>query len=508
MIELPYEEPDSLWDLIKSLANPSEFDALYECLGPSLIDQSVELHCEVKNLLSIWRDYRSETDEKIGQLTRRSSPLTAHNSILTEPPTIRETMKREIQLFIEQMRKQCGNDEKTFRAHVTSNKHNLKVINYALNIKGSGKNINNNVYKLKENSTVIERPRTVLDIKTNCETPIIRLNNDNDPSSSSNTSRSGNQTVRYRSESKTGRLSISRCCSRQSLNNSNFDIISSPILSMNSLQEDTLELLIQNDDKINLEHVESISENLRSLLVEECDTLKKDIDFLYECIEAESEYRSEAKDAVCEPTINELKDERRRLEADLLSSKGQNQVNISKLPSSVSSAHNNRAINSPLNYSNRSSPSPKNSTSDLYNRSNLSSASSINSVSSAIKKINPLPLKKVSSNVDINPGIKQKKQFTFGSTITLPTDKQKIPVAKQKTIPKLQTTRKSVENLNLKPSKSKLIKTLEPISNRLYSGASVDSSVISIDSARSNDSRVSSAQKFRDMVVGFRDSSN
>ena len=90
----------------------------------------------------------------------------------------------------------------------------------------------------------------------------------------------------------------------------------------------------------------------------------KDIDFLYNCIDNESEYRLSSEQKSLdnkEPTLNELKEERKLLESDLMSSHSKNQAKISKLPSNLSSARSNRSIMSPIGSpipgSNCSSPS-------------------------------------------------------------------------------------------------------------------------------------------------------
>lgn len=75
----------------------------------------------------------------------------------------------------------------------------------------------------------------------------------------------------------------------------------------------------------------------------------KDIEFLYNCIDNESDYRlSSEQKTNKEPTLNELKEERKLLETDLMSSHSKNQAKISKLPSNLSSARSNRSIMSPI----------------------------------------------------------------------------------------------------------------------------------------------------------------
>ena len=111
-----------------------------------------------------------------------------------------------------------------------------------------------------------------------------------------------------------------------------------------------LELAV-DEEKINCFQIDEVVEHIRELLQQECDILLNDIDFLYQCIDDENEYRQNCEKVHLEnkePTLNELKEERRLLESDLMSSHSRNQVKISKLPETTSSARSNRSIMSPI----------------------------------------------------------------------------------------------------------------------------------------------------------------
>lgn len=111
-----------------------------------------------------------------------------------------------------------------------------------------------------------------------------------------------------------------------------------------------------DEEKINCFQIDEVVDHIRDLLQQECDILLKDVDFLYQCIDDENDYRQTCEKVQLdskEPTINELKEERRLLESDLMSSHSKNQVKISKLPETTSSARSNRSIMSPI-----ISPSP------------------------------------------------------------------------------------------------------------------------------------------------------
>ncbi len=116
------------------------------------------------------------------------------------------------------------------------------------------------------------------------------------------------------------------------------------------IEENSLELII-DEDKLNCFQIDDVVDHLRELLQEECDILLKDIEFLYQCIELENEYRENSAKSLSEnkePSLMELKEERKLLESDLNSSHTRNQANISKLPEQISSARSNRSIMSPI----------------------------------------------------------------------------------------------------------------------------------------------------------------
>ncbi len=109
--------------------------------------------------------------------------------------------------------------------------------------------------------------------------------------------------------------------------------------------------MIIDEEKLNCFQIDDVVDHLRDLLQEECDILLKDIDFLYQCIEQESEYRENSTKSLLEskePSLMELKEERKLLETDLNSSHTRNQAKISKLPEQISSARSNRSIMSPI----------------------------------------------------------------------------------------------------------------------------------------------------------------
>ena len=258
---------------------------------------------------------------------------------------------------------------------------------------------------------------------------------------------------------------------------------------------ENLELVV-DEDKINCMQIDEIADHLRVLFKEECDTLKNDIEFLYECIDKEKDYRVKSRDTLREPSLNELKEERKRLEADLVSSSGKNQVQISRLPASVSSTNNNRSIHSPI-LSNRITPSPPSSAAGTTKpRSPLITANKKSLVTTDLKKSNvkqmDLNSTSITSTKNRSSSLQKSdamvKTTAFNSTFSSNTSAR-------------QTANKPV--LANYKSKEANASDLRPILSRTNSVSSIASSVAS--SVSSNNSKQSAVQKFRQMVLEHRD---
>ncbi|KAF5904122.1 coiled-coil domain-containing protein 24, partial [Clarias magur] len=85
---------------------------------------------------------------------------------------------------------------------------------------------------------------------------------------------------------------------------------SSSRLSSNSSIEDEIEALRH---KLNITHIDEVVSHLRSLLIEECEVLKNDVQLLQESVELA--YLKQKNSM--EPTLTELKKERRLIKQDL-----------------------------------------------------------------------------------------------------------------------------------------------------------------------------------------------
>lgn len=198
----PYSPPESLWQLIKAVAEDTEQDAIKSRIGTSLIETNIDLHNEIDSLLEIWRDYRNETNENLNRGGGKIS------SFMPEPPNIRETIKKEINFFVKQMREQYKT-EATFCRQIINNKHNLNVINYVLNTASSTSG-DPTVYDLKSERNesaragFCERPRSTLD-KYGVETPVmLSIQHAADKHSEESDSRMSRQSIRYRPVSRSG----------------------------------------------------------------------------------------------------------------------------------------------------------------------------------------------------------------------------------------------------------------------------------------------------------------
>lgn len=441
-----YEPPESLWHFIKSVANERELDVIKSQIGESLVETSIDLHNEVDTLLEIWRDYRHETQLTLNQVKQNSSQK------IFEPPHIRDTLKKEICLFVKQMREQYNNDDQKFCKQIASNNHNLNVINYVLNTSNSSLNL---VTDRDLSSRTSQRPRTALNKQTGTETPCL-------------TGRESRQKIRYTPRSRSKSITVMPCSPT-----------TTPI-QLNRPFDENLELLV-DEEKINSMEIDQIVENLRDLLQTECDTLMSDIEFLYECIDKESEYRLDTKRNLNEPSLNELKEERKRLESDLLTSTGKNQVQISKLPSNVSANNSNRSIRSPL-LTNRATPSPP------------TSASSVRS-EKTIEKRTPSTTRTTTS---LKPVVPPKRS----TSVSKPT----VDVV-QRVKTKLDSGGLLPRKLNanqLFNSTGSSNTDLKPMLSRTSSAASsIDSMSLSVNSHAS--SKASAVQKFRQMVLESRD---
>jgi hypothetical protein len=452
----PYEPPESLWQLIKSVANERELDVIKSIIGASLVETSIDLHNEIDSLLEIWRDYRNETMVSLNQIKQSINSKTN----LPEPPNIRETLKKEIRFFVKQMREQFKEEDK-FCRQIVANNHNLNVINYVLN---SASQSNEAIFDLNETSSasatpskpsqkrssslVIERPMTALSKQTGNETPLVVSSSR--ASTKTGEGRQSRQRIRYRSGSRSSSANSAR-----TITSARHTFACDEASQIPATLSENLEGVV-DEDKLNCAHIDEIAEHLRELLQEECDALLKDTEFLYECIDRENEYRAKSRLNLREPSLNELKEERKKLEADLLSSTGKNQIQISKLPASVSVNSNNRSIRSPV-LTSRISPSPPPS-----------------AISKTTKLISPNLAASKKPVVKASPVVKRSSSLVPASNPTRSSGYGKVSA-------------KSKENGLSRPD----------------SVSSVASSVAS--SVSSTNSKQSAVQKFRQMVLESRD---
>ncbi|KAJ8270878.1 hypothetical protein GJAV_G00120300 [Gymnothorax javanicus] len=90
------------------------------------------------------------------------------------------------------------------------------------------------------------------------------------------------------------------------------EVRSSSRLSTGSASEDLVDAV---KHKLNLKDIHEVVAHLRSVLIDDLEAMKSDIQFLQECIE--QRHWSHFDDQIQEPTVSELKEERRLIEKEL-----------------------------------------------------------------------------------------------------------------------------------------------------------------------------------------------
>ncbi|KAI8510538.1 Coiled-coil domain-containing protein 24 [Branchiostoma belcheri] len=253
-----YEPPMSLWRTVEEHVPAGELEEVKGILGTTLVEQSLELHTEVRTLLEIWQDYRDDTEQLIRRGSGGGSGL--GSGLLPEPPRQRELIVDEIKFLLQNLKERANSEGRNVQDLLS--KHNPGVIQYALTDK----------------ATVGSRPST-----------------SGSRPSSARSSRSGRETPLRRtatSSSDDDRMSISSGMSDQ----------------IDRLQ-----------DNLNVSRIDQVVEHLRQTLEQECSVLTQDIAFLQTCLEDEADFRSRASTpaAVVEPSLGELKTERSLLEKEL-----------------------------------------------------------------------------------------------------------------------------------------------------------------------------------------------
>ncbi|KAK1165242.1 coiled-coil domain-containing protein 24 isoform X1 [Acipenser oxyrinchus oxyrinchus] len=116
--------------------------------------------------------------------------------------------------------------------------------------------------------------------------------------------------------SRLGRAGSTRssCDSRPQTTNSKREERPFSSLSTSSSIEDDIDAI---KEKLNVVQIDEVVTHLKFILQEECNTLEKDVQFLQECVEGEHQYRSEVTETRREPSMSELKEERKVIEQDL-----------------------------------------------------------------------------------------------------------------------------------------------------------------------------------------------
>ncbi|XP_069498409.1 coiled-coil domain-containing protein 24 [Ambystoma mexicanum] len=249
----PLEPPPSLWKLVEEYVPQSERSEIRKILGEAAVDLSLELHAEVETLLELLRELRSTS----------ASPHQHSSSwsVLADPPAIKDMVKQEIRMLLFSVRQKArkeGRDENQAVA-----RYNPNVVNFVMSAGRSGSAVSRRTSTIGRISgpEVPRRPRT------------------------------GSCTSIGGGESRT---------------------ISS--LSTGSSLGDDLEDL---KEKFNVSDIDGVVAHLQTVLEDECRSLEKDIAFLQNCLEEEHSHPAEMMAPMAEPSLTELKEERRVIEQDL-----------------------------------------------------------------------------------------------------------------------------------------------------------------------------------------------
>jgi len=261
----PYEPPVPVWAIVKKSLNTDQEKAfMKEILGDSLVDQTVELHAEVDNLLEIWREFRLETTSIISSTSQ--NPTHAH---LPEPPEVRFRLKKEIQFYVEALQTKAKKEGRQLEQVLRT--FNNSVLDYAL----------------EKTTKTGSRPSTGKSKRDGLETPLVEEAG----------CRDGVEGLRNQFQS--------------------LRTLSTEWLGSTRLGADPAVPLSESVES--LAYVDII-DRLRDELTKEVKTLYGDIDFLQSCLEGESEFRCDSSMGLSkEPTLTDLKEERRKLENQLLS---------------------------------------------------------------------------------------------------------------------------------------------------------------------------------------------
>ncbi|EDQ86634.1 uncharacterized protein MONBRDRAFT_10704 [Monosiga brevicollis MX1] len=90
--------PTSQWEALLEALPPSEHEELRAQIGRALIDELEMVQQEVRMLLEIWQEYRSETD------TLTQPHINTETACLPEPPMVRDRLTQELKFLAEQLR--------------------------------------------------------------------------------------------------------------------------------------------------------------------------------------------------------------------------------------------------------------------------------------------------------------------------------------------------------------------------------------------------------------------
>lgn len=141
-----FEPRESIWAVLEANSLKEERPEMKTMIGGSLIEETQDLHEEVKTLLEIWRSYRGDTDS-IKQCKG-----------LPDPPNMRENLVRQIQMFVKLLQEKTSKENRDITRVLSANQSSIVK---KISTENDGRN-----------DHALQRPSTALSHTDRQQTPI------------------------------------------------------------------------------------------------------------------------------------------------------------------------------------------------------------------------------------------------------------------------------------------------------------------------------------------------
>ncbi|XP_062337557.1 coiled-coil domain-containing protein 24 [Osmerus eperlanus] len=255
-----HEAPQSLWNLIVEHVPESELPEIRGFLGDALIDMYTETLAEVEVWQHIWREVKQ------GGPSRAQTPCPA----LADPPAVRELLRAQVQLLLLSVRERAAREGRDGDAVMS--RYKPAVVNYAL---ATPSNRSDGVGPPSRSAP---RQNTLVQINLYFTLPYPTVLYFTLP----------NCTLLYPTQLSSSRSSLSSSCQEE-------------IETMRS--------------QLNVSSIDQAVSHLQAVLTQEWELLKTHVQTLQERVE--QEHRTQVMAVAPEPTVTELREQRRVLQMDL-----------------------------------------------------------------------------------------------------------------------------------------------------------------------------------------------